>query len=206
MENLKKVFMFANYTPADGSIGITKKIRSEISALRKMGKVVTYTAYDGDGVSIFNNDDNVIFHKKFPTPINALNRKIRYYWLENVAFHYLKTTQPFDLGYIRMSIPNGLMFEIFKQLKTQGAEIIAETLAYFPGIRYKSLNGKYIMFSYKKNSDKFKEYVSYFLVEGNMTELHNVKAYTMNMGVEVDNISLHNYEGDKNSLKSYFRR
>ena len=44
MKRINKVFFFANYTPADISIGITKKIRSEINTLRKMGMDVTYTA------------------------------------------------------------------------------------------------------------------------------------------------------------------
>lgn len=193
MENLKTAFMFANYTPADGSIGITKKIRSEIHTLRKIGMEVTYTAYDGDGVSVFSNDDQVIFHKKFPTPINALNHKIRYYWLEKVALAYLQNADGFDLGYIRMGAPNNLLFQIFHQLKSRGAKIVAESLAYFPGIRYKSLGGKYILAMYKCNACRFKDYLSYFLVEGNMTELHGVKAYTMNMGVEVQSILPHTY-------------
>ncbi len=200
MENLKTAFMFANYTPADGSIGITKKIRSEIHTLRRMGIAVTYTAYDGDGVSIFDNDDQIIFHKKFPTPINALNRKIRYYWLEKVARAYLKSAEGFDLGYIRMGAPNNLLFQIFHQLKSKGAQIVAESLAYFPGIRYKSLGGKYIVAMYKCNANRFKDYLSYFLVEGNMTELHGVKAYTMNMGVEVQSITPHSYCGEENAL------
>ncbi len=200
MENLKTAFMFVNYTPADGSIGITKKIRSEIHTLRRMGMEVTYTAYDGDGVSVFNNNDTVIFHKKYPTPIGTLNRKLRYYWLEKVALAYLKTADGFDLGYIRMGAPNNLLFQIFHQLKSRGAQIVAESLAYFPGIRYKSLGGKYIVAMYKCNASKFKDYLSYFLVEGNMTELHGVKAYTMNMGVEVQSILPHTYASKEDEL------
>ena len=164
MEKFKKVFMFANYTPADGSIGITKKIRSEISALRRMGKEVVYTAYDGDGVSIFNNNDMVIFHKAFPTKINAVNRKIRYYWLEKVALSYLKGNSNFDLGYIRMSIPNGMLLKIVSRLKNSGAQVVAETLAYFPGIKYKSLYGKYIMACYEINAKKFKSIFFYIRI------------------------------------------
>ncbi len=200
MAHLKTAFMFANYTPADVSIGITKKIRSEIHTLRRMGIAVTYTAYDRDGVSIFDNTDTIIFHKAFPTPISTLNRKIRYYWLEKTALSFLKKAEGFDLGYIRMGAPNQLLFQIFYQLKMNGAKLVAESLAYFPGIRYKSLGGKYIVAMYKHNANKFKDYLSYFLVEGNMTELHGVKAYTMNMGVEVQSITPHYYIGEKSAL------
>lgn len=200
MKQINRVFFFANYTPVDISIGITKKIRSEINTLRKMGMDVTYTAYDGNGVSIFDNHDTVVFRKPYPTHWEKLNRIARYYWLETVALDYVKREKTFDLGYIRMGPPNRLLFLIFKQLKDNGAKIVAESLAYFPGIKYKSLGGKYISLMYKVNANKFKDYLSYFLVEGNMTEMHDVKAFAMNIGVEVDNINIHQYKGNPKEL------
>ena len=192
--------MFANYTPMDSSIGITKKIRSEIQAMRRMGMTVTYTAYDGDGVSVFDNQDVVVFHRKFPFSVGFIDRKIRYYWLEKVALDYLKQSEGFDLGYMRIGAPNGIFFRICDVLKSKGAKLVGESLAYFPGIQYKSLNGKYIIAMYKRHSERFSQYFEYFLAEGNLTEIHGVKAYTMNMGVETSIITPHSYEGDTMSL------
>ena len=200
VKKLEKAFMFANYTPADKSIGITKKIGSEIDALRRMGMRVTYTAYDGDGVSIFDDSDHVIYHKAFPTPWAKINRKIRYFWLEKTAVEYLGSVEGFDLGYIRIGAPNGALFQIFRLLKGKGARIVAESLAYFPGIQYKSLFGKYIVLMYRLNDRRFKDYLDYFLVEGNLTELHGVEAVPMNMGVEVDKIHPHQYMGESEAL------
>lgn len=200
MNQIKRVFFFANYTPADNSIGITKKIRCEIQALRRMGAEVTYTAYDGDGVSVFDNRDKVVFHKKFPAEIGMLNRKIRYYWLENVALAYLKTTEGFDLGYIRMGAPNGIFFKILGELKKMGARMIGEAHAYFPGVKYKTFGGKYITWMYELHQKRFKEYIEYFLVEGLFSEMYEVPAYSTRIGVDVAAITPHNYIGAQDAL------
>ena len=195
-----KVFMFVNYTPADGTIGITKKIRSEIVALRKMGCNVTYTAYVSDGISVFNNDDAVIFHKKYPTSSCSLNRKIRYFWLEKVALAFLQTAEHFDLGYIRMCAPNKAFFKILKELKKRKCQIIGEAHGYFPGIRYRSLGGKYISWAYHLHRNEFKRYFEYFLVEGHFSKMYDVPAYTTNVGVDVATITMHKYAGASDEL------
>lgn len=200
--NLKsrRVFMFANYTPADRSIGITKKICSEINTLRNLGYEVYYSAYDEDGVSIFGNKDEVSLHKVFPFKYDRLNKLMRYYWLETTAYDFLKQNNNFILGYIRLGPPNSTLFKIFDLLKNGGAHIIAESLAYFPGIHYHSIQGKYIQMMHRMNHKKFKKYLDCFLVEGNMQEMYSVPCYSMNMGVEVDSITPHNYCGDKSEL------
>lgn len=200
VNNIKTAFMFANYTPADKAIGITKKIGAEIRTLRKKGMAVTYTGYDGDGVSVFGNDDAVIFHKAYPFHWDKLNRKLRYYWLEKTALEYLKQAESFDLGYIRMGAPNRVFFSILKRLKDGGATLIGEAHAYFPGIKYKSLGGKYITWMYEMHKAKFKDYISCFIVEGSFPEMYGVKAYKTSIGVEVDAICPHQYSGDKQTL------
>ena len=82
----KRVFMFANYTPSDRSIGITKKISSEINTLRDFGYEVFYTAYDQDGVSVFNNSDDIVLHHAYPFKNGKINKLLRYYFLEKTAF------------------------------------------------------------------------------------------------------------------------
>lgn len=200
MSQVKKIFMFANYTPSDDSIGITKKIRSEIYTLRKMGMEVWYTGYESNAVSIFDNNDVVIVRKPYPFPITLFKSKIRYSWLEKTALKYLKQNSDFDLGYFRLGPPNGLLFKMFDILKRNGAKIIAESLAYFPGIKYSSLGGKYIMYCFDRNGHKFKDYLSYFLCEGNFNEMFDVPAFTMNMGVDVEHIKPHHYRGREDEL------
>lgn len=198
--NRKKVFMFANYTPADRTIGITKKINSEINTLRKLGYEVFYSAYDTDGVSIFDNNDVSILHKTFPFRHDKLNKAMRYYWLETTAYSFLQQNNNFTLGYIRLGPPNNMLFKILDLLKKGNAHIVVESLAYFPGIHYHSIQGKYIQAMHALNHKRFKNYVDCFLVEGNMTEMYNVPCYTMNMGVEVESIKPHKYRGDTSEL------
>jgi hypothetical protein len=200
MSKVKRVFMFANYTPSDDSIGITKKIRSEIRTLREMGMEVCYTGYENDAVAVFDNNDEVILRKPYPFPVSLFKSKVRYSWLEKTALDYLKIDGNFDLGYFRLGPPNGLLFKMFEELKKNGTQIVAESLAYFPGIKYTSLGGKYIMYCFDKNGHRFKDFISYFLCEGNFTEMFNVPAYTMNMGVDVEHIVPHNYQGDTSEL------
>lgn len=200
MSKIKRVFMFANYTPSDDSIGITKKIRSEIRTMREMDMEVCYTGYESDAVVIFDNKDVIIKRNPYPFPISLFKSKVRYLWLEKTALDYLRTDVNFDLGYFRLGPPNGLLFKMFEELKRNGTQIVAESLAYFSGIKYTSLGGKYIMYCFGKNGHHFKDYVSYFLCEGNFTEMFNVPAYMMNMGVDVENITPHCYQGSKDEL------
>ena len=195
-----RVFMFANYTPKDKSIGITKKICSEINTLRSFGNEVYYTAYDNNKVVVYDNKDCIIFEKKYPFKNEKINHFIRYYCLEQTATEYLKRDNKFDIGYIRLGPPNSKLFSILKLLKNGGAKIVVESLAYFPGIKYHDLQGKYIQLMHALNHDKFKNYVNYFLVEGNIESMYDVPCYSMNMGVEVDSIRPHVYKGNPNEL------
>lgn len=200
MSQVKRVFMFANYTPSDDSIGITKKIRSEIRTLREMGKEVFYTSYEQDAIAVFDNEDKIVLRKKYPFPIALYRSKARYYWLERTAIEFLQKNHEFDLGYFRLGPPNNMLFKMFEELKKNNAKIVAESLAYFPGIKYTSLGGKYIMYCFEKNRNRFKKYIEYFLCEGQFDELFGVPAYTMNMGVDVENIRPHQYMGNQDEL------
>lgn len=192
--------MFANYTPSDKSIGITKKITSEIKTLRSFGYEVFYTAYEKEGVVIYDNNDYIVFRRKFPFKSKKLNQIIRYFWLEYVSKKYLEKNNSFTIGYIRLGPPNFIFFKILDLLKNGGAKIIVESLAYFPGIKYSSIKGKYIQFMHKINHKKFKKYLEYFLIEGNFKEMYDVPCYSMNMGVEVETIKPHTYYGNKDEL------
>jgi len=196
----KKIFMFANYTPADKSIGITKKICSEINTLRRLGYSVYYSAYDTDGVSIFNQRDEVILHKKYPLKSDKMNRLIRYFWLERMAVAFLKEDHNFALGYIRLGPPNSMLFKILDLLKSGGAHIVAEAHGYFPGFQYHNIRGKYTQFMHRVNHNKFKRYLDYFLVEGNLKEMYGVPCYTVKIGVDVKNIVPHKYCGAASEL------
>lgn len=196
----KKVFMFANYTPSDESIGITKKITSEIRTLRSFGYEVFYTAYEKNSVVICDNNDSVVFEQKFLFRNKKLNKAVRYFLLEAVAKKYLEKNNSFTLGYIRLGPPNFTFFKILDLLKKGGAKIIVESLAYFPGVKYNSVKGRYIQFMHKINYKRFKKYLEYFLIEGNFKEMYGIPCYSMNMGVEVEKIKPHKYFGNKDEL------
>lgn len=61
----KKIFLYMNFFKDDESIGITKKIRAQIKTLRRMGLKVIYTSYVEDGAVIVDNEENIIYQKKY---------------------------------------------------------------------------------------------------------------------------------------------
>lgn len=197
---MKRIFFFANYTPDDRSIGITKKISSEITTLRKLGYCVYYSAYKNEGVVICNDNDEVVFRKKYISENSKIKKITRYFLLQKTAVDFLKNDSNFDIGYIRIGPPNKLLFKILRLLKDSGAKIIAESLAYFPGMKFDTLSGKYTKLLFRINQKKFPKYLEYFLSEGTFESLFGVKAYMMNMGVDTDKFSEHNYCGNPDEL------
>lgn len=196
-----RIFMFVNYTPSDRSIGITKKISSEIKALRELGHEVFYTAYINHGVGVFDDSDNLIYKRSFLLKFKALELFGRYFLLINTCNSYFDNNNPsFDLFYGRLSAPNNQFMNLLRNVKNRGCKVYFESLAYFPGMKFKSIKGKYIVKMMEKNGPKFRDVVDKFLTEGDFSDFYGVKAESMKMGVETSSILPHCYIGSKDEL------
>lgn len=198
---MSKVFLLVNYTPNDPSIGITRKIGAQIRALRKLGHSVTYTAYMDDGVAIFDDNDQIVFSKNFVTTNRKFIALTRYSILLRTALEFIRRkTDEYDFCYGRISAPNTLYLKLLGEFKRKGAKVIIESLSYFPGVRPKALKSRYIAFYLKKNRKKLRKYIDKFITEGDVPEFYGVATEKGKIGVEVDELPVHQYNGNRDEL------
>lgn len=198
---MHKIFMFVNYTPKDKSIGITKKISAEIDAFRKLGHEVYYSAYEDEGIGVFDNNNNLIFEKAYPVKNERIVSKIRFFCLTNALNQFMsKTDTKFDLCYGRLSATDKNYMKLLRTMKKRGMRIILESHGYFPGVKFKSLTGKYIIYSIEKRESELPKLVDYFVSEGDFDTLFGVPAKPTRIGVNVDAIMPHQYVGEKEEL------
>ena len=198
---MAKIFLLVNYTPDDPSIGITKKIGAQIRALRELGHDVTYTAYIMNGIAIFDNNDQIVLSKSYPIKNRKLISWFRYTLLLRTALSYVEEKkQKYDYCYGRISAPNSCYLKLLGKLKSQGATVIIESLSYFPGVRPKAIKSRYIAFYLRKNRKKLKQYIDKFITEGEVPEFYGVITEKGKIGVAVDELPIHRYNGDKDEL------
>ncbi len=200
---MKTVFMLVNYTPGDLSIGITKKISAQKDALRRLGYGVWYSAYEPNGIAIYNAADERVFFEKYRIPKeNKLHGFFRYQDLLITVLRYLKASgQTFDFCFARISAMNFRYLRVLRMLKEQGSKILVEALAYFPGIKMKTVKGKYVVFCLQKNKKKICQYVDKMITEGNVDDFFGIKTESVKIGVDINKLQEHKYIGDRDALQ-----
>lgn len=168
----KKIFLYMNFFHDDDSIGITKKIKSQIRAMRKMGLNVTYTSYEQNGIVILNNKDNVIYRKHFLLGNETFKRFDRRFLLIKTVIEFFKNNSiHFDLAYLRWHTFDKPYLNMLKAIRSSGAVCIIEAHAWTPNMVAKNLIGKYQVIMDNMYSKYAKNYVS--LVAG-MSEFDNI--------------------------------
>lgn len=190
---MKKVFMYVNFTTYDMTIGISKKIRSEIDTLRKMGYEVWYCGYIKMGVAIFNHNDSIYIQKKYRIS-NRLYMSLRRFFLIHITNQFLNQ-EKFDIGYLRWCAFDPPYLKMLKRLKNTGATILMESLGYFPGVVLHGMNGKYEKFWTVLNQKLAAKYIDLVLTEGKFDSMWGKPAMEFGMGVDVENITKHIYTG-----------
>lgn len=128
----KNIFFLANIFPEDESIGITKKVISQIESLNKLGyNVKYYTGYTKKGVAIYNCEGKIIFEKKYKTDINFINRILRNQLLKKTAYQFFKRNNvDVDLCYMRFLYFDHNFLKLIRTLKKQGKTTVIEAHAY----------------------------------------------------------------------------
>jgi len=200
MEKNIRLLMFVNYERSDESIGVTKKIRGLINAFRKKGIEVFYTSYEKNGIGIFNNQDEMIYTRDYMT--NKFRGVFRRFELIKTTQYFLKSTNlGFDILFTRwigFDIPFINALKIAK--KKKGTYVIIDMHSYFEGITFPSLKGKYMTFNTKMFKNRAAKYIDTFLTEGDVNILFGRKTIKAAIGVEIDNLPIHNYSGKKDEL------
>ena len=196
------IFMFVNYTPSDKSLGITKKISSEIRALRRLGHDVVYTAYGDKGVVVYDNHDSIIYERQYIFNNNAFIKVARYFLLIKTAQRFFDNTeQQFDVLYGRLLAPSKGYINFLRSVKKKKCRIILEAHAYFPGIQFRSLKGKYVSYLLEKNGQKLKYCVDKILTEGHIDDFYGIAEVSeAKIGVETREIVAHRYIGNADEL------
>lgn len=188
--NGKKIFLYMNFFRNDDSIGITKKIKSQICTMKKMGLNVTYTSYEQNGVVIIDNNENIVYRKQFLLNNETFKRFNRRFLLIKTVTEYFKSTGVhFDLAYLRWHTFDKPYLHMLKAIKNSGATCIIEAHAWTPNMVAKSLIAKYQVAMDNRYSKYAKNYVS--LVAG-MSEYDNIwgiKTVKVDNAVDLNNIT-----------------
>ena len=180
--NNKTIFLYMNFFKDDDSIGITKKIKSQIKAMRRMGMIVYYSAYVDDGAVIVNNDDKVVYKKYFALKNRKYQRYNRRFLLIKTSTQFIKrSTEKFDLAYLRWHTYDNTFLAMLKALHEKGTKSIVEAHAWTPNRIPDGIISRYQIAMDNRYSKYAKNYVS--LVAG-MSEYDNIWGINT---VKVDN-------------------
>lgn len=199
---MKTVFMLVNYTPDDLSIGITKKIRAQICALRNLGYQVIYTAYKSDCVAILDNNDQIVASMRYRFPSGSkLHGYFRYQDILTLANHYkVKSNVNFDYLYGRISAINKKYITLLKNFKKSGSSVIIEALAYFPGVKMRTIKGKYVIYCLETKKKKLCSLIDKIITEGQVEDFYGIPCEVGKIGIATDTLFKHCYNGDPNVL------
>lgn len=196
----KKMLMIVNYESHDKSIGVTLKIDGLIQAFKKKGIEVFYTSYDDDGIGIYNNDNSLIYKKKYSSKTNqGLTRRFD---LLRTSQRFISTTKLcFDLVFTRwigFDLPFIRLLKLIK--KKQKSFIIIDMHSYFPGIVFPSIKGKYMTINTNLFKRKAMKYLDTVLTEGDVSSLFGKKTIRAAIGVDLNRLQEHHYLGNVNEL------
>ena len=192
------IFMAVNFYKDDKSVGVTKKLISTINAFRRKGCIVYYTAYGGNGIDIYDDNDNIVFHKEYGVKNEHAKSIVHRFTLLIAARRFLeKTDIHFDVLFSRWLGFDLFYIEMLKVAKKKHrAFTVIDMHSYFPGTHFDDLKGKYMVWNTNLFHRTAAKYIDEMIVEGDLPKLFGKGTSPSIMGVEVDNLKEHSYIGD----------
>lgn len=190
----KRIFMWVNFYKDRQEVGITKKIKSEIQTLKNMGYEVYYTSYLEEGVAICNDNNEIVAQRTLKTQKKTFLLSQQ---LIEIAIEYLEKNS-FDYALLRINRFTKKYMKMLKVLKDKGTFVMMESLSYFPELRYRDLSSfgyKIFWHEIKKKKNCLKRYVDLMLTEGKIREFWGIPSVELSMGVDVDSLPQHDYQG-----------
>lgn len=128
---MKKLFFYGNIHVDDLSIGITKKVFSQIDTLKNLGFEVYYTGYLKNGVAIFNSNDELVKKNIYKNINKKINNYLRRWHLLSISNEFIKNSKiTFDYSYLRFHFFDKYYLDLLKSLKKAGSKTIVEAHSY----------------------------------------------------------------------------
>lgn len=190
---MKKLFFYANFRTYDEKVGITRKVREQIQAFRKLGYEVFYSGYLKNGVAIFKNEDEIIEEKKYLFRNKILNHIFRRYLLLMLCFNFIsKTTINFTISYLRYHFFDMFYIKLLKELKRKNIRVIIEAHSYPVFTKNSYFNIFYILD--KLYSKKACKYCDLIAAMNNYKKIWGIPTYEIENTLEIEKYSLKNYK------------
>ena len=194
------IFFYANIRTYDFTLGITRKVYSEIDAFRKQGYQVYYSGYLKDGVAIFDNHDQIVYQKNFLFKNDSLNHFFRRGILMNLCISFMKKTDfGFDFSFVRYHFFDRKYVSLLKALKSKSGKVVIEahSTPKFP----KDLSiMRYIGIKDSIWNKYAKRYVCLVASMSDEENLWGIPVVKISNGIDVSTIRLHNYNGNKEDI------
>lgn len=193
---MKTIFFYANIRTYDHTLGITRKVYSEIKAFRKQGYQVIYSGYLEDGVAIFDNDDNVIMRRKYWIANERISHLTRREKIMSLCIDYMHQYEgDFDFSYVRYHFFDRKYIELLKALKKRSAKVIIEAHS-TPKFPHDMSIMHYVGWKDKRWNKYAKTYVDMVASMSDEETLWGIETVKISNGIDVGKIRLHNYHGN----------
>ncbi len=189
---MKKLFFYANFRVYDEKAGITRKVREQIQAFRKLGYQVFYSGYLKNGVAIFNDKDELIEEKKYLFKNEVINHILRRYLLLILCSSFIsRTTINFTISYLRYHFFDMFYIQLLKELKRKKILVVIEVHSY---PRF-SKNDRFNIFQildrlYSKKAYKYCELIA---AMNNYKKIWGISTYEIENTLEIEKYNLKKY-------------
>lgn len=193
---MNRLFMCVNYPLYNGSVGISKKIRTQKETFEKIGYEVVYSAYIKDGVAILEKN-KIAMKKQYKR--NKLNEQLRRFYLMDICVEYLRN-HSFDVGFVRWDAADGHFLKALSWMRKSCTKVLMDFHGYFPAYNPSTFKGKYTRFFTKINGKQLRKYVDYGLTETKNNTLFGIDTMPIDTGINVDEYEPHKYCGDRNII------
>lgn len=196
----KTIFFYANFRTYDHTLGITRKVYSEIDAFRKQGYEVYYSGYRADGVAIFNDNNEVISEKKYLLNIGMLNHILRRKMIMDLCIDFVKKySGDFEFSYARYHFFDREYIKLLKTLKSKSQKVIVEAHS-APKFAKSFSPMTYVAWKDKRWNKKAKRYVDLVASMSDEDKLWGIHTVKISNGINADQIRIHNYNGNEDEI------
>ena len=120
------IFFYSNIEYTNNAIGITKKVKGQVSALRSLGNNVLYSCYYDNRFAVMDNNDHICAYKNNIFSKTRLNHASRRFGLISFVTDYIKH-HTFDIVYMRYHYFDKYTLNLIKAAKRAGAKVIMQT-------------------------------------------------------------------------------
>ena len=197
---IEYIFFYANFRTYDFTLGITRKVFSEIASFRKIGYKVYYSGYLKDGVAIFDNESNIVLKKKYPFKNESLIHIIRRPMLINLCIDYMKKCDlNFSFSYVRYHFFDRKYLKLLSSLNLKSDKVIIEAHS-APKFPKDFSIMRCVGWKDSRWNKLAKKYVDLVASMSDEERLWGIDTVKITNGIDVKAIRKHKYSGDKNKI------